>query len=108
MEEHRVGEPHYHFYPYNRKDYPTRKLYGDMIKAIDQIKDKYNLQWRDSGCLWDAREKRVYLSVAMILTPTFPREYRIHLSLNERGRHLFQELLTKLDVEKVENDYDDY
>jgi hypothetical protein len=104
LEEHRIGEPHYHFYPYDREKYPTSRLYKDILEALDKIRDKYGLQWRDPFNLWDAKEKRMYIQTAMISTKSFPSENRIHVSVFERGEPLFRELIERLDVEEVENE----
>ena len=104
VEEHHVGEPHYHFYPYNRTKYPTRKLYEDMINILNELKEKYNLEWRDYGNLWDEEKRRMYVQTVMIPTKSFPSENRIHVTVFNRGKPLFRELIERLDVEKVQGE----
>lgn len=98
-EEHRIGEPHYHIYS---DELSQKELYKKIIETLDNLRYKYGLTWRDTHSVWDESRRRMYLQVSLTRRASigYGRPYRIHISVFERARELFKELMQALDAEE--------
>jgi hypothetical protein len=80
------------------------KLYEKILKMCEEMNEKYRLTSRfnwDGSVNVEDDKKRTYLHISCPLIFGFPRKYRIHVDLFERGEFYFKELMQKLRAKEI-------